>query len=35
MPDIILIRHGEAVGQGGYNGRRTDPPLTAEGRKQA
>lgn len=34
MSKLILIRHGEAVGQGAYNGRRTDPPLSETGREQ-
>ncbi|MDC7227817.1 MAG: histidine phosphatase family protein [Spirochaetales bacterium] len=35
MAELVLIRHGEAVGQGGFNGRRTDPPLSDTGRARA
>ena len=34
MFELILVRHGEAEGQGTYLGRHSDPPLTEEGRKQ-
>ena len=33
MFELVLIRHGEAEGQENYLGRRSDPPLTGEGRK--
>lgn len=35
MIKLILIRHGECLGQGTYLGRRTDPPLSDSGRLQA
>ena len=34
MFDLILIRHGEAVGQGSYLGCRSNPPLAENGRNQ-
>lgn len=33
MARLILIRHGECLGQGAYIGRRTDPPLSGQGRE--
>lgn len=35
MSRLILIRHAEALGQGRYLGRRTDPSLSEKGRKKA
>ena len=35
MGRLILIRHAEAIGQGYYLGRRSDPPLSGSGREQA